>query len=377
MNAIDAVSEAVDELVAERIDRLTDGALEEELVGIRRQQDRLELEFCRRLRRFDAARGYISSGAPTTVSWLRTACRMSAAGAHERVEVASEIEALPEVADAWRQGSIGYHHVTALARSVREVGRTAFRSMLGELLDAARRLDPSRLRYVTRFLRYCVDPDGAAGAENEAHERRFLNLSQTFDGVFVLDGQLDAEAGAMLRAAINALNKPLPDETRTAAQRRADALTELAVRQLRSGRLPSTHGRRPHLVVTAHAGEPGEIPGAGPVSKELVQRLACDASITAVTVDPSGSPIGVDDTSRVIPPSVRTALAVRDRGCRFPRCDRPLEWTDAHHIRPRAEGGPRLLDNLVLLCRVHHRLVHEGGWRLSPGPSGSLQALPP
>ena len=381
---LDALTATVSSLAREPIEALPEAALEEELTGIRRQIDRLELEFARRLWRFDNARGYATSGATTVVGWLRNECRMSASEAHERAQVSRELSELPAVEDAWRQGAIGYHHVVALARSAQEVGRKAFRAMLGELLDAARRLDPSRLRYVTRFLRYCVDPDGAASSENELFERRYLNLSQTLDGAFVLDGQLDAEGGAMLRTAIAALNKPIPGDARTAAQRRADAVTELAARLLKQGSLPTTHGQRPHLVVTVPAAslsgdsvEPGELAGVGAVSRALVRRLACDGSLTQVRTNSAGTPVGVDDTSPVIPPSLRTALAVRDRGCRFPGCDRPPDWTDAHHIKHRADGGPRTLENMVLLCRIHHRAVHEGGWKLELSLGGALEAAPP
>lgn len=374
---------SVDELAEERLDYAPDAALEVQLIEMRRQIDRLEAEFCRRLRRFERARGFISAGAASVVAWLRSACRLPAPAAHERVEIARELEAFAEIEAAWRNSEIAYHIVGVLARSVRELGRETVRSMLGELLDAARRLDPSRLRHVTRYLRYCVDPDGASGADDEAHARRHLSLSQTLDGVFILDGQLDAEGGAMLRAAINALNKPVPDDTRTAGQRRADALVELATRQLRDGNLPTTHGQRPHLIVTTsqdtitggvHAGELG---GAGPVSPELVRRLACDAAITEVTLDRSGTPVAVGGSRRTIPAALRTLLAVRDRGCRFPGCDRPPEWTDAHHIRHREHRGPTRAENLILLCRVHHRAVHEGGWRFQVHDDGALEAMPP
>jgi hypothetical protein len=375
---------AVEQLAGESLDHAAEAALEGQLIDIRRQIDRLEAEFSRRLRRFEQVRGFVSSGAAAAVAWLRDKCRLSSSAAHQRVEVARELEKFPEIEDAWRRSNIGYEHAATLARSAREVGHETVRAMLADLLDAARRLDPSRLRCVTRHLRYCVDPGGATSAEEETHRRRFLTLSQTLDGALLLDGQLDAEGGALLRTAISALNKPVPNDTRSAPQRRADALVELASRQLQSGALPTTHGQRPHVVVTVpattvagRATEPGDLAGAGPVSRELVRRLACDAAITEITVDGSGSPVAVAEASRTIPAPLRTVLAMRDRGCRFPGCDRPPEWTDAHHLRPRQQDGPNRAENLVLLCRLHHRAVHEGGWRLHVTADGALQALPP
>jgi hypothetical protein len=374
----------IDEIAAEEIDRLSEAALEEQLIHLRRQIDRLEAECCRRLRRFDRARGFTATGAASVVAWLRNTCGLSASAAHERAEMARGLAELPEAEQAWRRGEITFHHAAVLARSVREAGGDAVRKVLSDLLEAAHRLDPTRLGYVTRYLRYCVDPDGARASEDDAHERRFLDLSQTLDGIFVLNGQFGAEAGAMLRAAINALNQPVPGDTRTASQRRADALAELASRHLKDGRLPSSHGQRPHLVVTVpqstldgDGSRPGELAGIGPISSELVQRLACDASIRTATIDGTGSPVLMREASPVIPPSLRAALALRDRGCRFPGCDRPPEWTDAHHIQHRAEGGSDSIENLTLLCRLHHRLVHEGRWRMVRTIDGGLDFQPP
>jgi hypothetical protein len=88
-------------------------------------------------------------------------------------------------------------------------------------------------------------------------------------------------------------------------------------------------------------------------------------------------PLDVGRTSRVVTPAQRSALAVRDGGCVFPDCQRPLSWCDAHHLWHWLDGGPTDLDNLVLLCRAHHRTVHEGGWRLARQPDGGLTASPP
>ena len=88
-------------------------------------------------------------------------------------------------------------------------------------------------------------------------------------------------------------------------------------------------------------------------------------------------PLEVGRTTRVIQPAQRTALAVRDGGCVFPDCQRPLAWCEAHHVRHWLHGGPTDLANLALLCRAHHRAVHEGGWQLTRDPDGRLIATPP
>jgi hypothetical protein len=87
-------------------------------------------------------------------------------------------------------------------------------------------------------------------------------------------------------------------------------------------------------------------------------------------------PLNLGRATRVVQPAQRMALAVRDRGCVFPGCDRPLAWCDAHHLWHWVDGGPTDLDNLALLCRAHHRAVHEGGWQLTRGPDGHFTATP-
>jgi hypothetical protein len=96
-----------------------------------------------------------------------------------------------------------------------------------------------------------------------------------------------------------------------------------------------------------------------------------------VTVGADGAPLAVSRAVPTVPPWLRRQLVARDRGCRFPGCDRPPEWTDAHHLVPRAAQGPTTLTNLLMLCRVHHRLAHEGGWRIRWGDDGGVEAEPP
>jgi hypothetical protein len=220
------------------------------------------------------------------------------------------------------------------------------------------------------------------------------------------------------------------EDDRSGSQRRADALTELARRALEGGRLPTSGGFRPQLTVTVELasllGQQPGLPGAeggwvGPLPTETARRLACDGAVTRVLVtrhhdhdthgdddhaggltahnhdDPAGEdsysgdagdlaarlraaitllppalggaptqPLEVGRATRVVSAAQRTALAVRDGGCRYPGCDRPPAWCEAHHLRHWLHGGPTDLGNLVLLCRAHHRAVHEGHQRLHP-----------
>jgi hypothetical protein len=375
----------VDAVATECLDGVSDLALGEDLVGLRRQIDRLELEFSRRLRLFDAQRGWASSGAASCGAWLRNACRLSPVAAAQHLDVARQLPELPRTSQSAVEGSIGFHHAAVIAQCANQIGVPAVRKVEDTLVEAARAVDPRALRIVTRRLRYCVDPDGAFADAEADHARRYFNLSQTYDGVFHVEGLLDAEGGAALRSAIDALDVRVVDDARTAAQRRADALVELARGALQWGELPAVAGERPHLTVTASdallRGErgcaAGEMRWAGPVVAETVRRVACDASVSRVVVGGAGEPLDVGRASRTIPSALRRALVVRDGGCRFPGCDRPPEWTDGHHLQHWADGGETKLENLVLLCRRHHRVVHEGRWRLGFGASGEVVAQPP
>src|SRR4029453_5894348 len=217
------------------------------------------------------------------------------------------------------------------------------------------------------------------------------------------------------------------NDERSGSQRRADALAELARRNLESGQLPQTSGVRPQLVVTVDLdsllGHPGglggETGGPWPLDPETCRRLACDGAVTRVlgsrqrtsTDHPGGGtpaaprragggpraarlrgaatrpppalggppaqPLAVGRTSRVVSAAQRAALVVRDGGCVVAGCDRPPAWCEAHHLVHWLHGGPTNLENLALLCRAHHRAVHEGRWRLVRDPNGRLTSTPP
>lgn len=376
---------AVEEFDVRDIERMGDAELGDELVGFRSAIDRLEAQFSRRLVRFEQVKGYESAGAANLISWLRWNCRMGTSAAARRLHVTRQLTELPQTDRAWRRGEISTGHAAVIGRTVDELGSDAARSAEPVLLEAAEHMHPGHVWLVGQQVRHSIDPEGALAAANTAYARRRFSLVTNMDGALELAGLLDAEGGALLRTAIDALTRPLPGDNRVTSQRRADALVELARRQLDGASLPASGGQRPHLTVTIPAsvlrgsgdGPPAELEWAGPIVDEAALRLSCDGVRTTVTVDEEGMPVGVGRATRTIPPSLRRALLVRDRGCRFPGCDRPPPWTDVHHIVHWAQGGKTEFPNLVLLCRPHHRFVHEEGWSIDLTGEGEVVSAPP
>ena len=374
------LDEAVDALVDESIDDLATDALGADLVDMRRAIDRLEAEFIRRLHRFDRAHGSLADGGLSTVSWLRSRCGMTVKAAASRVHLTRTLGELPATLDSARAGRASFTNVTMIAHLAEDVGVEQVAPFERILVGAAETLGPGAMRVLTQATRLRLDPDGVLADDNHAHERRWFECDQTYGGVFILRGELDAESGAVVKTAIDALSHGVSTgERRSGSQRRADALVELAAAQLRSGEHRDVHGQRPHLTLTVSAetlrsgadadAQPAELRGVGPIHPETARRIACDAARTVVTLAAAADgatamPLSVGRATRTVPAHIRTALHLRDRGCRFPGCDRPPAWTDGHHIIHWSDGGPTELENLISLCRPHHRAVHEQGWRV-------------
>lgn len=377
----------LDELAAQDVCGMGAAELEARLRGLRQVVDRAECEFARCLAPFDRGRMFEASGAVSAVSWLRQQTDMDSNGASQRRRVARQLGDLPETAKGFQDGELSYGHVVAIARTVATIDPEQIGRADAELAHFARRLDPDRLRRAGEHLRHCLDPDGALIEANRAHERRRLHVSKTIGGMVILDGMLDAEAGASVLTALDAATpSPNGNDGRTAAQRRADALTGVCERVLEHGQLPDTGGLRPQLTVTTTAatlvgmggGPAGDVEHGSPIPGESVRRLACDATVTHAVLDDREQPLSIGRASRVVPPPMRRALNLRDKGCRFPGCDAGSGWADAHHVNHWVHGGETRLDNLILLCRAHHRMIHDHAWSLSLDPdTGDATIRPP
>src|SRR5207302_9749357 len=234
------------------------------------------------------------------------------------------------------------------------------------------------------------------GRAGTAAPSRALRVYQDEDGMVVLKGRLEPEVGALLmqalaaareslyqrsrqRATFNAGAGSVAAETPSASQQQADALALLAETALHHGLDPGTPGERYQVVVHVDAevladpDQPGQslLEGGTRVSAETSQRLACDASRVVMRHDGEGRVVEIGARTRTIPSALRRALEHRDQGCRFPGCHG--RFTQGHHLRHWAHGGPTTLSNLTLLCRRHHRAVHEEGYQVARLPDGTLQ----
>ena len=251
----------------------------------------------------------------------------------------------------------------------------------GSLLKVAQTMDPGKFTGVAKNFEHRVDAEGALTEANRAYGRRYLHVSEPQDGLVRVDGLLDAEGGATLKTALQPFMKPIKDDDRSFGQRQHDALIELC-RQRGSDKRDGA-GPRPQLIIRASldtlAGIPGapagELEGGGTVPAATVQRYACDSAISRIT-GRGELDYELSHATRTIPPSTRRALEARDRHCVFPGCGRPLNWCDGHHLVWWTKGGPTTLPNLALLCRQHHRMVHEEGWTLER-KEGRWIARPP
>jgi hypothetical protein len=277
---------------------------------------------------------------------------------------------MPAVARAFGEGEVSGSAVQVLSVA-REAAPEAFARSEPALLEAARWMPFGELRRVVDMWRIAADPERAMEDEDRRFERRYLNAFPTVEGMVRVDGELDAETGQTLISALRAVvdvesRTSTTADARTPAQRRADALGEVCRQWLGSLDRPTVAGERPNVVVTmdvsalaAHAGE-ARLEDVGAVTAATARQLACDANVSRVITRGASEPLELGRRTKVVPAPLRRAVAVRDRGCRFPGCGRPPGWSDAHHVRHWADGGETSLGNLVLLCRPHHRAIHRG-----------------
>jgi hypothetical protein len=363
-SALDEYQDDVSEFPAERV--------EAEFDDLQWSTGAMHAKRLARLAHIDRHHTYARDGFLSTVSWLCATYRVSAAVAADEVGMARALQHMPRTMQALAQGEISISAVRVLV-GAREAHPTEFAEAEDTLVEAASALSHRELCYAVRYWAQAVDSDKALGDEQEQVEHRRLSVSATVFGMVRVDGDLDPETGESLLTALRAqvdadVRYSGPGDQRTPSQRRADALGEICRQWLASKDRPEVAGERPHVTLTLgldhmQGNTPGttgpcELGATGPVHPETARRLTCDASIARVVLGPRSEPLDVGRRTPVVPAGIRRAVVARDRGCRFPGCERPEPWCDAHHVIHWADGGSTSLTNLVLLCRPHHRLIH-------------------
>ena len=334
--------------------------------------DALDGDFGKVVHHAQKSGAHLVDGNITAASWIGRSCDMSVTSAADRLCVGEQLESLPKVSAALNSGEIGYQSVSALCHLRRQLGEKRELFDEEEMLDLARRHTVFNLRRLCHVARHVADPDGFFNEAEESYLRRGLHISQMSDGMYRVDGVLDPVTGASVKTASETLARRRgPEDDRSHSQRMHDAWGEIVTHALGQGTLPRRHGVKPHINLTTTiegvknelGAPPAELELSLPISTRTLERIACDCTMSRVLLADS-TVIDVGRATRVVSAPTMRALRVRDRGCRFPGCDRQVDWSSPHHIIHWARGGPGNLPNLVLLCHYHHRLVHEGGWQV-------------
>jgi hypothetical protein len=313
------------------------------------------------IRRFDERAGWLKWGFQNCAEWLHWRCDLSLSACREKVRVAHTLKTLPAIGSAFAAGRLSYSKVRALTR-------VAHRGNEDELLAFALKTTATRVEDRCRELR--CGTEASTGEANRAYACRSLTLHRDpLRGTMRITVELPLESGELIdkaldraREASDASAPEFADERWSAQQ--ADALVAMA-RDYLTGKSDASAGGSEHYQVTVHVDRSALTDGRGRAGLPLesVRRLACDAETVVIVEDDEGQPLSVGRKTRTVSTAIKRALWARDKGCRFPGCGK-RRFVDAHHIRHWSGGGETALGNLLLLCSRHHRLVHEGGFRI-------------
>ncbi|KJF25306.1 HNH endonuclease [Rhodococcus sp. ACPA4] len=351
--------------------------------------------------------------------WLAANTMLQIPAGNKIAALGVALRAFPAVAQRFDAGDCSFDHAALIISFCESPPKgmpaEALPQCIDVLLAAASGVDATttKLRYVIATLERMFESDNIPPAEDI--DRNELRIASTLNGRVVVRGDFDAVTGEMLLSALSNLTMPTPapdgtPDARSAAKRTADGFTELIRRYLDCAKTGIDGGQRPHLNVHINARDlaehrdcaaqeavaeeeasldpdlsdldVGHMPWMGPLSVSQTRLLGCDCFLSTVLLDDHGAPLDARPGKRLVTAEQRVALIARDKGCAFPGCECVPAWTDAHHIRHWSNGGPTVMNNLVLLCRSHHRLMHRktgfvGKWEIRMGADNKPWFIPP
>jgi hypothetical protein len=381
MEGIELLREAADVLARLDPATLSDEELGEALVAWHRLDNRLAATRCRLTAAFEARRAYASDGSKSAAAWLARKTHGSPAAMRAQTRLARRLWRMPATTAALAAGDISERHaeiLAALAWSARKPVADAFTDAEAKLVEYARTLGFDEFVVAVRYWESLVDEDGAEEQAASDHAARYLHLSQAFRGNWVLDGQLDPLTGEEIHTELRRLERELfdadwaaakaihgdttrlEDLERTPAQRRADALREMA---RRSAATPAD-ARQPRTLLVVHLGDDSlkrlcELASGTVIAPGQLVPLLGDADIERIVyAGASRRVVDLGRRSRFFTGALRRAIQLRDRRCTEPGCDTPADECDTDHLVPYAKGGRTDQTNGKLKCPHHNR--HKG-----------------
>jgi hypothetical protein len=314
------------------------------------------------------------------------ALRLSPGTAQRRLSIARTLaDRLPATLNLLRSGQLTYLHARKLAEAVTPFDDQATAKIEDRVLTRAADQTLSQFAASLRRAVIAADPRRAEQRHEDAIEARRVVFTPQDDGITELWALLPAEGAALIEAVLNSLTSGQTD-TRSADQRRADALIDVFTRVLSDPNLPEAHGQRPAVSVTVPLStllgcdeQPAELDGYGPITAALARRIATDPTGTwrRLLTDHTGQLLEYGRRTYRPPANLTAHIIARDHTCTFPSCRRPAKLCDLDHREPFSQGGQTTRNNVTALCRRHHNAKHHASWRITRGQDGTRQWTSP
>jgi hypothetical protein len=384
---------SIDALLADDPATLDTGELKANLIDLARARARFDAAEAATIAEFDRRGCCVGDGALNTKAWLAHHTGVARATVGARVLLAKRLLRMPATVEALAAGRVTDGHARALGRCLTPRTLEEFARDETLLVRNAEALEADDFDIVISRWLQLNDPDGPDPGSDRPSQFR---ASPMLGGRRRLDGELDLEDSAEFLAELETIYDELwradqaaddtdPLKTRGHAERNAAALVEMARRSSAAGdrddelgdgatHRPRPRPRRPQLIVItdleALAGDligSAELEDGTLLPQSILQRWACDSSLGRVVMSGRSIPIDLGTITYTASDGQRRALIARDRGCVIAGCKRKARWCEAHHVVPWPRG-PTNLDNLVLLCKRHHKQIHAGIISLARGP---------
>ena len=387
--------------------------LANEITTLAGQINAANYRFLKLVAEFDKREAWAGFGIRSCAHWLNWQCGIAMNAAREKVRVARALEGLPEINAAFEKGELSFSKVRAMTRAATKENEAYLLMIANHGTAQHMEVLIRAYRGVSHLTDNEVENNRYASekkSDEYQREQRKVSYFQDDDGMWHIQAQLPAEEGGLLVKVLKELGDRLvaessADETLSAdaplearpnivndegensaesvtavtsfPQRRADALVLIAENYLAANTSDLTGLKASercqlvmhvHTVASALVNKNTHLDGQW-LAPDAAKRLACDASLVVVSEDDKGNVLDIGRRSRVIPPAMSRALSIRDGGCQFPGCCES-RYVEGHHIKHWADGGDTKLDNLLTLCRYHHRELHKGHYFLCVKPTG-------